>query len=105
MPHPKACIGYKRKGESKLHPGQIALVEFIDASYEVPDNFEYDRTFGPWSGVCHEDRLASAFVYEQLRFKDDASDATRELRPKLKQCVREADWAAVLRELESGLPS
>ena len=95
-PHPRACDGYQRMGERKgLHPGQVALVDFVYAACVVPANFEDDRTFGPCSGMCHEDRLTSAFAYEQIQYNDIATDTARALHPELRFCVREADWTGV----------
>ena len=64
--HSRSCIGYKSKGESdgKLCPGLSALVAFVNTMCDVPADFEYDRAYGPYSGMRHEDRLVSAFAYE-----------------------------------------
>ena len=95
-PHPRACVGYQRMGEKTgLHPGQVALVGFVNAVCDVPANFEDDRTFGSYSGMCHEDRLVSAFAYEHIQYNDIATDTARALHPQLRLCVREADWAGV----------
>ena len=101
--HSRSCIGYKSKGESdgKLCPGLSALVAFVNTMCDVPAGFEYDRAYGPYSGMRHEDRLVSAFAYELISFKDDAGDATRALHYPLRRCVMESDWAGVASLLET----
>ena len=104
-PHPRAFIGYQRMGEKKgLHPGQVALVSFVNAVCDVPADFEYDRSYGPYSGMCHEDRLISAFAYEQIQYSSSATDTARALHPELRLCVREADWAGVASILKRAPP-
>ena len=100
--HSRSCIGYQSKGESdgKLCPGLSALVAFVSTMCDVPADFEYDRAYGPYSGMRHEDRLVSAFAYGLIRYNDDVGDATRALHYPLRRCVMESDWAGVASLLE-----
>ena len=93
--HSRSCIGHKSKGESdgSLSPGQAALAIFVNAVCDAPADFEYDRTYGPYSGMRHEDRLVSAFAYELISFKGDVGGAERALHPALRRCVMESDWS------------
>ena len=72
----------------------------MNAVCEIPIDFQYDRKFGPWSDVCHGDRVISAFAYEQLQFKASTTVPASSPQPELRRCVREADWAQVSSILE-----
>ena len=55
----------------KLSKGKLDLVDFIRKHYLVPKDFETDTSFGPFSGLCFEDRLITS--YEWKKFKPQES--------------------------------
>ncbi len=56
---------------SKLSEGKKKVLEFIENYYEIPVDFETNRKFGSHSGLCHEDRLISAYEWKLLLPKKD----------------------------------
>ena len=87
-------VGYAREGATKaLCPSKRALFTWCETNCAVPEDFESDHTFGPKSGICHEERVISAFVHELLPLKPSATTAIMETGKRWRQAVLDGDIA------------
>mmetsp|Transcript_12461 Transcript_12461/g.50112 ORF Transcript_12461/g.50112 Transcript_12461/m.50112 type:complete len:186 (-) Transcript_12461:533-1090(-) len=85
-----ALIDYQRRGESAVAPEKQAVFDFIVATCDVPADFEANHKYGPKSGACHEERVISAYAFEQFACKDARSEACR---AKLRKLITARRWA------------
>ena len=85
-------IGYARDGEATLSPSKRALFAWCKANCAVPEDFESDHTFGPKSGICHGERVISAFVHELIPLKPSATAAIIDTGKSWRQCVLDGDY-------------
>lgn len=61
-------VEYVRKGQiMKLSPIQSKLLSWIDDHYEIPNDFEQNRKFGPLSGSSYVDRVITAYRLGSLK--------------------------------------
>jgi hypothetical protein len=67
-------LEYKRKGETD-DPTLVATYQLVEKYFDIPDDFENNRTFGPKSGVSFEERAISAYSLGLLepRSKESAN--------------------------------
>ena len=61
-----ANVGYRQRGESKLPATFRKVVQYVEANYNIPTDFEISSTYGVHSGVCYEKRLVAAYTWGQL---------------------------------------
>lgn len=64
--HIHESIDYRHRGEVKLSTGQMGAYRFIRNHFLIPRNIELDPDFGPWSGICFEERVLRAYTLGQL---------------------------------------
>lgn len=74
----------RRKSLSK---GKVDLVKFIQEHFEIPKDFETNSKYGPYSGLCFEDRLITSYEWRQLEPKDNFKRALN-ADDKWKMCWR-----------------
>lgn len=64
-------VEYVRKGQiMKLSSIQSKLLLWIDDHYEIPNDFEQNRKFGPLSGSSYVDRVITAYRLGSLKRKE-----------------------------------
>ena len=49
-----------------LTTGQMNAYRFIRNHFNIPKDIELDSKFGPWSGICFEERIIRAYTLSQL---------------------------------------
>jgi hypothetical protein len=55
-------VEYIRKGHmSKLTPHQSKILQWITEHYEIPNDFEQNRKYGPLSGTTYLERVIAAY--------------------------------------------
>lgn len=64
--HIHESIDYHHRGEVKLSTGQMSAYRFIRNHFLIPRDIELDPDFGPWSGICFEERVLRAYTLGQL---------------------------------------
>ena len=64
--HIHESIDYHHRGEVTLSTGQMGAYRFIRNHFLIPRNIELDPDFGPWSGICFEERVLRAYTLGQL---------------------------------------
>ena len=64
--HIHESIDYHHRGEVTLSTGQMNAYRFIRNHFLIPRNIELDPDFGPWSGICFEERVLRAYTLGQL---------------------------------------
>jgi hypothetical protein len=64
--HIHESIDYHHRGEVTLSTGQMGAYIFIRNHFLIPRNIELDPDFGPWSGICFEERVLRAYTLGQL---------------------------------------
>lgn len=67
-------VEYKRKGQTK-DSTLVATYELVEKYYEIPDDFENNRKYGPLSGVSYEERAIAAYAVDLLSPKTDKAVA------------------------------
>jgi hypothetical protein len=72
-------VDYVRKGEVlKLSPIQSRVLQWIHDNFDVPNDFEQNRKYGPLSGSSYPDRVITAYRLGSLerikRTDDDDND-------------------------------
>jgi hypothetical protein len=70
---------------SKLTEGKVNLVKFIQENYLIPQDFETNTKFGPYSGVCFEDRLTSCYEWKMFSPREHFK-AAQESKKGWKMC-------------------
>jgi hypothetical protein len=66
-------VEYFREGEASLSPTTLKVFRLVRDNYEIPVDFENDRSFGPLSGMCYEERLIRAYTLKKLKPKAGAT--------------------------------
>jgi len=64
--HIHGIIDYHHRGEVSLTTGQKNAYRFIRDHFNIPRDIELDSKFGPWSGICFEERILRAYTLDQL---------------------------------------
>lgn len=60
-------VEYIRKGHAeKLSPRKRTIVQWIHEKYEIPNDIEHNRNYGPLSGSSYEDRVIAAYRLGKL---------------------------------------
>jgi hypothetical protein len=54
-------LSYQRKGQALLGENAQKTFELVEAYFEIPEDFEQSRSFGPLSGTCFEERAIRAY--------------------------------------------
>ena len=80
-------VGYKREGETEPAPHAAAIFDLARRVCVVPRDFEAQHRYGPKSGICHEERVANAYLAGMLEGGDE------ELRRSLKRLVDRREYA------------
>lgn len=61
------CVEYLREGQAtNLSPLKSKVFQLIKVHYEIPKDFEQNRTYGPLSGSSYEDRVIAAYRLGKL---------------------------------------
>lgn len=68
-------VEYYREGASKLPITTIEVFNWICDRYEIPSDFEKQRSFGPLSGTTFELRVIEEYTLNKLNRKENAPDA------------------------------
>jgi hypothetical protein len=66
-------VEYFREGEASLTPKTLKVFRLVCDNYDIPVDFENDRSFGPLSGMCYEERLIRAYTLNKLKPKEKAT--------------------------------
>jgi len=61
-------LNYQRRGQATLNPKRKEVFELIQEHCIIPDDFENNRTYGPLSGTCFEERAIDAYEKGLLKF-------------------------------------
>ena len=71
-------VDYIRKGNVlKLSPIQSRVLQWIHDNFDVPNDFEQNRKYGPLSGSSYPDRVITAYrlgSLERIKRTDDVDD-------------------------------
>jgi hypothetical protein len=67
-------VEYCREGSSSLPIKTIQVFQWIRDRYEIPPDFEQQRSFGPLSGTTYEQRVIAEYKLGKLHRKEDAPD-------------------------------
>jgi hypothetical protein len=59
-------LSYKRQGDASLSEKVVKTFELVKEHYEIPDDFESNRSFGPLSGTSYEERAITAYNLSML---------------------------------------
>lgn len=65
-------VEYQRKGKAQLSETTKKVFEFVEKNFIIPEGFENNRSFGPLSGVCFEERVIASYTNNLLKPKKDA---------------------------------
>ena len=76
-----------REGETTPAPHVAAIFDLARRVCDVPRDFEAQHKYGPKSGICHEERVANAYLAGMLEGGDE------ELRRSLKRLVDRREYA------------
>lgn len=63
-------LSYKRAGTASLPPKVNKIFQLVVDHYEIPKDFETNRSYGPLSGISHEERVICAYNLSMLEPKD-----------------------------------
>ena len=69
--HIHGIIDYHHRGEVSLTTGQMDAYRFIRDHFNIPRDIELDSKFGPWSGICFEERVLRAYTLDELMPKNE----------------------------------
>ena len=84
-------VEYVRKGHIlKVSPIQSKVLQWINDNYEIPDDFEQNRKFGPLSGSSYVDRVMTAYRLGTLQ-RNEVSDEDDKTRKDITICTMCAD--------------
>jgi hypothetical protein len=64
--HIHSTVDYHHRGEVSLTTGQQNAYRFIRDHFNIPKDIELDSKFGPWSGICFEERVMRAYTLDEL---------------------------------------
>ena len=62
-------LSYKRQGDASLPDKVVKTFQLVCQHYEIPDDFETNRSYGPLSGISYEERAISAYSLSLLNPK------------------------------------
>jgi hypothetical protein len=68
-------LSYQRKGGASLGEKLRKAFELVENHFTIPSDFEQDRSYGPLSGTCFEERAIRAYNLSLLEPKEE-KDAT-----------------------------
>lgn len=68
-------LDYKKRGEKTLSATTSEVYRLVCEHYEIPDNFEQRRSFGPLSGTSYEERVVQAYAVGRLASSRKDGDA------------------------------
>lgn len=54
-------LNYQRCGEATLGENRLAVFRMVEEHCGIPEDFENDRSYGPLSGTCFEERAIEAY--------------------------------------------
>ena len=54
-------LNYKRRGQAFLDKTLKCAFDLVEKNYVIPSDFENDRSYGPLSGTCFEERVVNAY--------------------------------------------
>ena len=54
-------VGYQRRGEASISDKLKRVFDLVEEHYSIPADFESNRSFGPLSGTCFEERAVNAY--------------------------------------------
>jgi len=54
-------LNYQRRGEAFLNEKLKHAFDLVEEHYVIPSDFESDRSYGPLSGTCFEERAVNAY--------------------------------------------
>lgn len=63
-------VSYVREGKAELDPSTAKVFQLVEEHYVVPEGFENDRSYGPLSGVCFEERVIASYRNNLLKPKN-----------------------------------
>jgi len=88
-----ALVGYARRGQGSLEPGEAELFAFVEAECRLPADLEQNHKYGPLSGSTFEGRAIGAFAHGLL---GDASlsPTAKASRRAVRKSVLEGDFVA-----------
>jgi len=75
--HIHGNIDYHHRGEVPLTAGQMNAYRFIRNHFNIPKDIELDSKYGPWSGICFEERILRAYTLGQLKSKSGDGSSLR----------------------------
>jgi hypothetical protein len=64
-------LSYQRKGEASLSDTVRKTFQLVEMNFEIPEDFEQNRRYGPLSGACYEERAIRAYNLNLLEPKED----------------------------------
>lgn len=63
-------LEYSRQGEASLPEETLKAFRLVAAAYDIPDDLEQRRSFGPLSGSTYEERVLQAYMLDKLEPKE-----------------------------------
>ena len=87
-----AKLNYLLEGKRvDLPPDKRSVFEFIKTVVRTPPDFDDDKFFGPISGICHEERVVSAYINGQ--FTESTGHGEPNVRQTIRAFVIDGAWA------------
>ena len=84
-------LNYQLEGKRvDLPPDKRIVFEFIKTIVRIPPDFDDDVFFGPISGICHEERVVSAYIHGQ--FPESMERGEPSVRQTIRAFVIEGAW-------------
>jgi len=68
-------VNYQRRGDASIDEKLKKTFELVESHFFIPEDFERNRSFGPLSGTCFEERAIRAYNLSLLEPKNDADAA------------------------------
>jgi hypothetical protein len=65
-------LSYQREGEANIDDNTKSTFNLIKLHFDIPQDFETNRRYGPISGNCHELRAIAAYNFSLLEPKKKA---------------------------------
>ncbi len=84
----EALLGFKPAGSAALTEAQLCVYQYVMLNYEVPEDIDRSRRFGPISGTSHEERVITAYSLGLLRLASGGS-----ARTMCSACAEEGHWS------------
>lgn len=67
-------VGYQREGDRNLSALNMKIFGWIKECCVIPNDFESNRSFGPLSGSCYEERVIRAYRLGKLSARAGVDD-------------------------------